>query len=102
MLIRFARFLGSFVLFCECRSSADGGGRWNAFLAPRACARAREGERIKVRARAKDYEYSSFTISGGSVTYRREFAHAVREISARFYVRFGAGEVAHVSKGKYI
>lgn len=28
--------------------------------------RAREGERIKVRARAKDYEYSSFTISGGS------------------------------------
>lgn len=52
-------------------------------------ARAREGERIKVRARAKDYEYSSFTISGGSVTYRREFAHAVREISARFYVRSG-------------
>lgn len=45
MLIRFARFLGSFVLFCECRSSADSGGRWNAFLVPRACAR--EGGRIR-------------------------------------------------------
>lgn len=63
--------------------------------------RAREGERIKVRARAKDYEYSSFTISGGSVTYRREFAHAVREISARFYVRSGKERV-RVSRGKYI
>lgn len=43
MLIRFARFLGCFVLFCECRSSADAAS-WNAFRG-----RAREGERIKAR-----------------------------------------------------
>lgn len=39
MLIRFARSLGSFVLFCECRSSAGVGMRFSFH----------EGERIKVR-----------------------------------------------------
>lgn len=39
MLIRFARFLGRFVLFCECRSSADAA---VVECVPRACARAKE------------------------------------------------------------
>lgn len=44
MLIRFARFLGCFVLFCECRSSADG----VVECVPRS-SRACAGERIKTR-----------------------------------------------------
>lgn len=54
MLIRFARFLGRFVLFCECRSSAADAASWNAF---RGRARGRKNKG------ADDYEYISFTIS---------------------------------------
>lgn len=73
MLIRFARSLSSFVLFCECRSSADGG-RWNAFLVPRG----REDKGAQEHARAEDCEYSSFTISAGSVTHKRSGISALR------------------------
>lgn len=55
MLIRFARFLGCRVLFCECRSSADADRRGMRSEGVRARARKNKG--------AEDYEYISFTIS---------------------------------------
>lgn len=61
MLIRFARFLGCLVLFCECRSSADG-------VAVECVPRSEisEGVRARKNKDTEDYERISFTISKGS------------------------------------
>jgi len=58
MLIRFARFLDCFVLFCECRSSADG--------AAVECVSRSEGVRDRKNKGAEDYERISLTIPKGS------------------------------------
>lgn len=61
-------------------------------------ARAREGARIKVRARAKDYECSSFTISGGS-GYIQARIRARRSRNLRSILRsIGEGEGARVER----
>jgi len=59
MLIRFARFLGCLVLFCECRSSADDG-------AAVECVSRSEGVRDRKNKGAEDYERISLTIPKGS------------------------------------
>lgn len=77
MLIRFARFLGSFVLFCECRSPGRTRRRWNA-RSESAHARGREDKA------AVDYECGSFTISADGRT-RNVPHYALRSPSLFFF-----------------